>query len=175
MGESRRWRNNMRQDTAMKRLMIAIVMLSGIAAAEEDEHRATIRQMGYLTGDWTETKDGVTTEEHWVGPVGGVMAGMTITHSSKPGAATRIEFMRIVLKDDTLVFIAQPDGHPPTEFRLTEGDNGIATFENLENDFPQRITYEITGDNMDVLNARIEGTIDGQQKAIDWSYEKIRK
>lgn len=158
----------------MKRLMLTAVFLAGIATAADDEHRTTIRQMGFLTGDWIETRNGVTVEEHWVGPVGGVMAGMTITHSDKPGSTTRIEFMRIVERDGTLIFIAQPDGQPPAEFPLLEGENGIATFENQAHDFPQRITYEISGDNFDVLKARIEGTIDGNRRTMAWTYTKAK-
>ena len=157
----------------MKRLLIAAAMLTGLAAAADDEHRVTIRQMGYLAGDWTETTNGVIVEEHWVGPVGGVMVGMTITHSEKPGAKTRIEFMRIVEKDGTLVFIAQPDGQPRAEFRLKEANNGIATFENLAHDFPERITYEIAGEQLNQLKARIEGTIDGKPRSMDWTYSKV--
>mgnify|MGYP006972342787 CR=1 FL=1 len=157
----------------MLRPILAAVALVGGAYAQDDEHRATIRQMGYLAGDWAETRNGVTVEEHWVGPVGGVMAGVTITHSEKPGAKTRIEFMSIVEKDDTLVFIARPDGQPPTEFRLKEADNGIATFENPDHDFPQRVIYEIAGEDLNELKARIEGTIDGKSRAMDWSYKRL--
>ena len=156
----------------MRQVMIAAILLAGIAAADEDEHKASIRQMGFLTGDWSQTKDGITTEEHWVGPVGGVMAGVSITHADKPGFETRMEFMSIIERDETLVFIARPGPGAPTEFTLKEADNGIATFENAGHDFPQRVTYEIAGENLEVLKARIEGTIEGETRSMDWEYQR---
>jgi hypothetical protein len=158
----------------MFRNLIAATLLTGLASADELDHKASIQQMGYLTGDWSETKNGVTVEEHWTGPVGNIMAGVTITHSDKPGAKTSVEFMTIELVDETLVFTARIDGQPPVAFKLKEADNGIATFENLAHDFPQRITYEIAGE-MDELNARIEGVIDGKTRSMAWSYKKLAK
>lgn len=157
----------------MRLAMIAAAGLIGLAAAADDEHGAlTIARMGFLAGDWSQTRDGVTTEEHWVGPVGGVMAGIGITHSQKPGAKTHIEFMSIVERDGTLVFIARPEGQEGGEFTLKESDNGLATFENTAHDFPQRITYEIAGE-FDMLNARIDGTINGEARAMTWSYTRV--
>lgn len=158
----------------MLRILTAAVLLAGVSLADELDHKASIRQMGYLAGDWSETTDGVTVEEHWIGPVGGVMAGMTITHSDKPGAKTTVELMTIELIDETLVFTARLDGQPPVAFKLKEADNGIATFENLDHDFPQRVTYEIAGD-MDELRASIEGTIDGKTQSMSWRYKKMAK
>lgn len=156
----------------MKLLSAALALgLVGHAFAHGDEHRPTIRQMGYLTGDWVHAADGVTIEEHWVGPVGGVMAGLAITHSDRPGAATRIEFMSIEERDGTLVFTARPGGAQVTEFRLTESDNGIATFENPQHDFPQRITYAIDGGELETLVARIEGG----GREIEWRYARMAR
>ncbi len=155
--------------------LAALVLLGGVAAAHDEEHRPTIRQMGYLTGVWVESRNGVTVEEHWVGPVGGVMAGISITHSDRLGAATRIEFMSIEERAGTLVFTARPDGAEPTEFRLKESDNGIATFENAAHDFPQRITYEIAGEDLDILNARIDGVVDGENRTMSWSYRRMAR
>lgn len=157
----------------MRNLIITAALVASLTpATAEDEHTPNIRQMGFLTGAWTQTKDGVTTEEHWVGPIGGVMAGVTITHSDKVGFQTQTEFMSIIESGGTLVFIARPGPEAPTEFRLKESDNGIATFENASHDFPQRITYEIGGENLDELKARIEGTADGQTRSMEWTYQR---
>lgn len=157
----------------MRNLIITAALFASLTPAmADDEHTPNIRQMGFLTGAWTQTKDGVTTEEHWVGPIGGVMAGVTITHSDKVGFQTQTEFMSIIESGGTLVFIARPGPEAPTEFRLKESDNGIATFENPEHDFPQRITYEIAGENLDELKARIEGTADGQPGSMEWTYKR---
>ena len=158
----------------MKTVAFAAVLaaFAGVAGAE-DEHGGPpkIVQMSFLTGDWREVKDGKTTEEHWVGPVGGLMAGTTITYGES--AKTTVEPMTIEVRDNTFVFVAHPDGQPTTVFTLKEADNGYAVFENLEHDFPQRVIYTFNGG--DTLDARIEGTIDGKEAAMEWHYTRIAK
>lgn len=157
----------------MRNLIMTATLVAALTPAlADDEHTPNIRQMGFLTGAWSQTKGGITTEEHWVGPVGGIMAGVSITHSELPGFETQTEFMRIIESGGTLVFIASPDKQAPTEFRLKESDNGIATFENAAHDFPQRITYEIAGENLDELKARIEGTSGGENRSLEWTYKR---
>jgi len=156
----------------MLRILIAAMLLTSMAAADELDHKASIQQMTFLAGAWAETKDGVTVEEHWVGPVGGIMAGLMITHSSKVGAKTSVETMTIEIVDEKLVFMARLAGQPPVSFTQKKADNGIITFENLEHDFPQRVTYEIAGD-MAHLIARIDGTVDGKPQSVSWTYKKI--
>jgi hypothetical protein len=45
------------------------------------------------------------------------------------------------LPHDGIFYIAQPQGNPPTEFRLTESLGNRVVFENKAHDFPQRIVY----------------------------------
>lgn len=153
---------------------LAAIILTGAAAAQ-DEHGGppNMAQMSFLTGDWREVSDGRTTEEHWVGPIGGVMAGTGISFTDKPDSRTKVEFMTIEVRDGTFAFIARIDGQPPTVFPLKEADNGYALFENPEHDFPQRVLYRIGGENLDQLHARIEGTNDGQSLSVEWNYTKI--
>jgi hypothetical protein len=54
------------------------------------------------------------------------------------------EFLRIVEREGGLVYVAQPNGAPPTEFVLTEFNAKRAVFENPRHDYPKRITYELT-------------------------------
>lgn len=46
---------------------------------------------------------------------------------------------------------------------------GPLSAENPDNDFPQRVLYERTGD---VLTARIEGRLGDRERAMDWRFEK---
>jgi hypothetical protein len=67
------------------------------------------------------------------------------------------EYLRIVERDGGLVYIAQPNARPPTEFVLTSLAGQAATFENPVDDFPKMIGYELRSDGM--LEARIgDGT-----------------
>lgn len=151
----------------------ALLLVAPGAASAADEHGGPpdMAQMSFLAGDWIETKDGRTVEEHWIGPAGGVMAGLTISYADTPGARTAVESMSIVIRDGRFTFIARPEGRPETAFPLKEADNGYAVFENLAHDFPQRVIYSYDGD--DTLEARIEGTIDGKAQSMEWRY--VRK
>ena len=54
---------------------------------------------------------------------------------------TGFEFLRIVERNGGLVYVAQPDGKPPTDFTLTALSATSATFENPAHDFPKMIRY----------------------------------
>ena len=151
----------------------AVLFCTPATAAAADEHGGPpdMAQMSFLAGGWIEAKNGRTVEEHWVGPVGGVMAGLTIIYADTSGAKTTVESMGIVIRDGRFTFIARPAGQPETAFPLKEADNGYAVFENLAHDFPQRVIYSYGGD--DTLDARIEGTIDGKAQSMEWHY--VRK
>jgi hypothetical protein len=45
-------------------------------------------------------------------------------------------------------------------------------FENKTHDFPQKITYQFTSD--DVMLATIEGTMNGKTEKIDFKYSRIK-
>jgi hypothetical protein len=110
---------------------------------------ATIGAVAWLSGAWT-TAGAAATEERWLEPAGGAMLGTSRTIARDRMVA--FEFLRIVERDGTLVYIAQPGGQPPTEFVLTSVSDGRAVFENPEHDYPKAIAYTRTGD---ALVARI--------------------
>ena len=148
----------------------AVLLLAPGAAAAGDEHGGppNMAQMSFLAGDWAETKDGRTVEEHWVGPVGGIMAGMTIVYTAEPGAKTTLEAMSVEIRDGKFVFVARPEGQGETVFVLKEADNGYAVFENPAHDFPQRVIYWDKGTG--AVGARIEGVVSGQTRAVEWTF-----
>jgi hypothetical protein len=145
----------------MTAALLAAAMMGGASA--DDDHTNPFAAMGFLAGDWRDVTKGVTVEEHWVGPVGGIMAGMTITYSDAAGAKTKLESMSVEMRDGKIAFVARPEGQPETVF---------------PHDFPQRVIYSIsstTGDDFDALDAKIEGTIDGKEQSMEWHYKKIAK
>lgn len=70
---------------------------------------------------------------------------------------TAFEFLRIVERDGGLVYIAQPNGAPPTEFILTEVSANRAVFDNPRHDYPRRIVYERTDDGISASIGYIKG------------------
>lgn len=127
----------------------------------------TISDMAWLAGAWTGTKRRSSLEERWSPPLGGAMLGVsrTVLRDSMIG----FEYLRIVERDDSLVYIAQPGGAPPTEFVLTEMGETRAVFENPRHDFPQRIVYELSAEGG--LNASIGFATGGRPEVFEFTPE----
>lgn len=99
-------------------------------------------QLQWLTGAWTATSArGALIEEHWIAPAGGLMLGLgRVSNGAK---LFSFEFLRIVERPDSVVYIAQPQGRPPTEFKLTSSAATEAVFENPQHDHPKKIVYRV--------------------------------
>jgi hypothetical protein len=115
--------------------------------------RARIADLGWLAGDWAGTQGRATIEERWTPPAGGAM--LAVSRTIKDDRLAAFEYLRIVERDGGLVYIAQPNGRPPTEFVLTAMSPDSATFENPAHDFPKMIRYTRRPDGS--LEARVSG------------------
>jgi hypothetical protein len=120
--------------------------------------RAAIAQLAWLAGTWNGADGPVAFQERWTSPAGGAM--LAVSRTLKGDRMVAFEFLRIVERDGSLVYIAQPNGRPPTEFTLTAITADSATFENPTHDFPKMIRYSKRADGS--LEARVS---DGGQKA----------
>ena len=80
---------------------------------------------------------------------------LAVSRTIKDDRLAAFEFLRIVERDGSLVYIAQPNGRPPTEFALTRIGADSATFENPSHDFPKMIRYTRRPDGS--LEARVSG------------------
>lgn len=137
----------------------------------QQEYQQQVDSLSWLTGHWSSLSGGTTTEESWLAPRNGLMLGVNRTTGS--AAKTAFEFLRIAATSDGVFYFASPSGRPATAFRLIQHQSdgrasGNATFENLENDFPQRIIYQASPGR---LTARIEGTVNGEQKTMFWHWQ----
>ena len=134
---------------------------------------AELAGLGQLAGAWVST-DGAS-EEHWSSEQAQTMIGMH--RSVMPDESVFYEYMRIDIDEAKRVtFHASPMGaSPATPFTLTTDAirhrNGTRTmswtFENPANDFPTRIIYTLTGDD---LTARIEGERNGEPDGHTWTF-----
>ena len=119
----------------------------------------------WLVGHWCSDADGEFIEEQWLGARGDILLGLSRT--VKGGRTKSFEFMRIETREG-IRFIAQPQGRPPTEFRLTASGDGWARFENPAHDFPNRVEYRRTATG---LHAEIAGPgKDGKVAVIPFEY-----
>lgn len=104
--------------------------------------KGALADMAWLAGAWVGTRNGRSIEERWSPPLGGAMLG--VSRTVRRQKMVGFEYLRIVERDGSLVYIAQPGGKPPTEFVLTELGKGRVVFKNPRHGFPQRIVYELT-------------------------------
>ena len=82
---------------------------------------------------------------------------LAVARTLKSDRMTGFEFLRIVEREGSLVYVAQPGGRPPTEFALTRMTSDEATFENRAHDFPKMIRYTRKDNN--TIEARVsDGT-----------------
>lgn len=117
--------------------------------------KATIKDVAWIAGDWVGTRNTSAIEERWSPPSGGAMLATSRTVRGERMVA--FEFLRIIEREGSLVYIAQPNGSPPTEFVLVEFSATRAVFANPRHDSPQKITYELTADALTATIGYMKG------------------
>ena len=152
-------------------MKIRLFILFAIFSTAFSLHAQEIEKLASMTGTWTQSKEGETVQEAWLGPRGKMMTGVNLANSAKRG--TSFEFMRVVTTPTGLSYLASPEGKPPTEFKLKEIGDKRVVFENLSHDFPQRVMYWIETDG--AMKARIEGTVQGKARAMEWRFEATKQ
>src|SRR5687768_269352 len=115
---------------------VALTLLIGVAGAGAQGTRpappgtgaapGTLAQLAWLAGTWAGGGGPVTFEERWTPPGGGAM--LAVSRTIKGDRLVAFEYLRIVERNGSLVYIAQPNGRPPTEFTLTAIAADSATF-----------------------------------------------
>ncbi|MFN0103242.1 MAG: DUF6265 family protein [Bryobacteraceae bacterium] len=135
------------------------------------QENPNFEKLSWIAGHWTGATGRANIEENWLPPAGGAMLGVSRTVAGSRMVA--FEFLRIVQKDGEIYYIAQPDGRPPTEFKLTSASGAKAVFENPRHDHPKIITYERDADGN--LLATIEGDEGGQHKKQQFRFRRSAK
>lgn len=101
---------------------------------------ATVAQAAWIGTTWVGTTGALTTEERWTPPASGGM--MAISRTLRGPALAGFEFLCIVERGGSLVYLAMPDARmPPTVFGLTAIDPNGLTFENPAHDYPKMVRY----------------------------------
>jgi hypothetical protein len=148
--------------------MLAVGLLRPIAEAQSGPNvRGSLSQLAWLAGTWSGGAGPVRIEERWTPPAGGAM--LAVSRTIKDDRMAAFEYLRIVERDGTLIYIAQPGGRPPTEFRLSAIGADSATFENWAHDFPKVIAYTRKADG--TLEARVS---DGAQKSETFVFRWVK-
>jgi len=129
----------------------------------------TLRDLGWLAGDWQIVSTAQCVEEQWTAPSTNMLVGMSRTIAG--GRTTSFEFMRIEARADGIYYVAQPGGRPPVDFKLSSDSPAELIFLNPGHaDRLKRVIYRHEAD--DRLTARIEGEKGGQPFAEDYQYRR---
>jgi hypothetical protein len=148
-------------------LVIAALLAVSSAAHAGD---SGIGKLAWLGGCWQAESGEPGSMEQWLPLAGGSLMG--VGRTVKQGKTVAYEFMQIREEaNDALVFHAQPSGRPPNSFTAIRVSETEVVFENLQHDCPQRVAY--ARDGATKLNARIEGTRNGQLRVIPFPMVKV--
>ncbi len=151
-------------------LLLPLLGLLAIGVQGADSATPSVQALYWLSGCWSSANAESGSGEQWMPPAGGTMLGTSRVVRS--GKTVAYEFIQIrETGDEGLEFIAKPSGQAEAAFQLLTLSEREVIFENPQHDFPQRIIYRLAADG--VLKARIEGTIDGEPKAVDFPMRKI--
>jgi len=153
----------------MKRAVLlsaALVVFCLASPRAQQKAPAVISDLKWLAGTWASDGKPVSNEERWTPPAGGAM--LATSRTVKGDRMVAFEFLRIVERDGGLVYIAQPNGRPPTDFVLTAKTAQSATFENPAHDFPKMIRYALRPDG--VLEATVS---DGGKRAETFTFKRM--
>jgi hypothetical protein len=141
-----------------------LAMAAGGALANEQ-----LAALGWMQGCWARNGAEAGTVEQWTAPAGGTMLGMSRT--VKGGKTIEHEFIQIrEVEPGVLGYIAMPSRQAMATFKLARQEGDTWTFENPAHDFPQRVIYRRDGAD---LVARIEGSIKGKTRAIDFPMKRV--
>ncbi|MEE2526925.1 DUF6265 family protein [Hyphobacterium sp. HN65] len=111
--------------------------------------------LGWMEGHWRSAEGGQVSEEFWTNGDGGLYLGVNRTVID--GQARGYEFLLIAVTEAGATYCAQPGGNEAVCFPSTSVEASRVTFENPDNEFPQRIVYERVGNQLIATISDISG------------------
>ena len=146
-------------------LLLVTISSADRAAAQEPQRKALATDLAWMAGCWQSLSGEPGSGEHWSPPAGGTLIGSGRT--IKDSKTVAHEFLVIKETDDGgLVYVAAPAGQQGSVYFLAKLGEKEVIFENPYADFPRRIHYRLHESGR--LLARIEGTVEGEAKAVDF-------
>jgi hypothetical protein len=151
----------------MKTLFSALCLTAAIVATPGAAD-VPMSKLLWMTGDWQQTAGARVIEEHWSTPSANSLIGMSRT--VRDGRTVAFEFLRIEQRENGTFYVAQPNGRPPTDFKLASWTDTELVFEGDGSDKVKRITYRKQGPNG--LAATVEGEENGKPFKQEFRYVK---
>ncbi|MEZ5936931.1 MAG: DUF6265 family protein [Hyphomonadaceae bacterium] len=139
-----------------------------LAACASGPDTSTLGRFGWMYGCWI-SDDGAN-QEVWSAPLGGVMFGYAGT--MREGRLAFFEQARVDLRTTPATYVVQPDGARAATFienpaAFAPEDQQSVTFDNPQNEYPQRISYRTEGkDRLAATISRLDGS---QPQEFHWA------
>lgn len=134
-------------------LLLAIVALPVMAQTTDCEP-------DWMIGHWEQAGERSIIQESWIRQDADTILGFGRTIRAATGRVVAQELLRMVRREDQLVFEAKPDANPDwTPFQPTECSGDRLTVENPYHDFPTRLDYRLVA--QDTMTVFVSGP-DGQ-------------
>ena len=152
-------------------LLFVATLVPSLPLVADAQRANVVSRLSWIAGCWQQT--GANTrvvDEQWMVPRGNTMFGMSRT--VRGDSLIEYEQLRVFERDGKAVYHAMPSGQPAAEFTAGSVGDTIVIFENPQHDFPQRIIYRKRG--ADSLIARIEGTLNGRARGVEFPYSKVQ-
>ena len=145
----------------------AIALVSIVSASAAADQPASPSLPGWLAGGWVMQSGGEAwSEEWWTPPKAGLMLGAA--RSGKGETLEWWEQSRIERAGSKISFCALPKGQKGACFAATRMSANEIVFENPGHDFPTRVVYRRSGDQ---LFAEISGP--GGANPQRWRFKRI--
>jgi hypothetical protein len=159
-----------RSGSVARRVRLVVMAAACLAGGAVHAADSQLARVAWLAGCWRGIDAEPGTAEHWMAPAGGTLLGMART--VRQGRTVEHEFLQIrETAEGKLVYVAQPSGQAMAQFTAIRVGEREVVFENAEHDFPQRILYRLDGEGR--LQARIEGTLKGASKGLDFPMKRV--
>jgi hypothetical protein len=133
----------------------------------------SLESFAWLAGCWEGKVNQRDFREEWLPLRGEIMVGASQT--AMQGKTLSYEFLRLEPRADAIYYIPMPSGRKDEAFKMvsrkTEGEDEIFTFENVSNEFPQRIIYRRAGDGW--LYAHVGGQVNGEPKEVIYPMRRV--
>lgn len=165
---------NMNISAALSRAAVIVALLVVVLSTNASaQHKDRILPLSWIEGDWVYNSETGTITESWVKDSDSSYSGEG-KFMDKAGKVKSSEKIKLNQRDGYLWYvpvISNQNGGNPVYFKEVSNTPNELVFENLEHDYPQRITYRKVSDTE--MIAIVEGKVDNQEYKQEYRY--IRK
>lgn len=144
-----------------------LLMPVAASAQTQTDVQREFEQLYWLNGTWQQTnitKPGQALVEQWTKSGDYEMRGQATT--TQNGDTVFVERTTLLMKDNAIYYVADvPHNKQPVHFKLTSITPVKFVCENPDHDFPKKIVYELSGN-------QLRATISGNGRSFDYLYQK---